>query len=64
MRVVDEPIQNGIAKRGVADQLMPVLHGDLTGDEGGPSPGPVLDDLQQIAALPISQRGQAPVVKL
>ncbi len=59
--MVDEPIQKRIAKRGLADQLVPVLHRDLTGHQRGPPLGAVLDDFQQIAALPVPDWGLAPL---
>lgn len=58
-----EPIEDGIAKCGVADNLVPVLDRDLTRDEGRPPPGAVFDDLQEIASLAVAEGGQAPVVE-
>lgn len=37
MRVVDEPVEDGVAKRGVPDQVMPVFDRHLTGDQRGPA---------------------------
>ncbi len=62
MRVVHEPIEDGITKRGVADHLVPVLDRDLTRDERGPPPGAIFDDLEEIAPLAVAEGGQAPVV--
>ena len=38
VRVMDEPVQNRVTKRGVADQVMPVLDRDLARDERGVRP--------------------------
>jgi hypothetical protein len=35
--VVDQPVEDGIAKRGVADHFMPVIDGQLAADQGGPA---------------------------
>ena len=36
--VVDPPVEDGIAKRGVADARVPVFDGQLTGDRRGAPP--------------------------
>lgn len=63
MRVMHEAIEDGIGKRGVADEVVPVLDGDLTRDERRASPAPIFDQFEQIAAFAIAQRRQAPVVE-
>jgi hypothetical protein len=35
MRVVQEPIEDGVGDRGVTDPAVPVLYGQLSGDDGG-----------------------------
>jgi len=60
---MDEPIEDRIAKRGVADELVPVVDGHLAGDEGGPPRAPIFDHFEQIAALAIAERGQAPIIE-
>lgn len=60
---MDEPIQDGIAKRGVADELVPVVDGDLAGDEGRAATAAIFDDLEEIAALAIAERSQAPIIE-
>lgn len=44
--MVHEAIEDGIAKGGVAYQLMPVLGGELTRKERGSPPGAVFDDFE------------------
>ena len=58
-----EPIEDRIAKRGVADELVPVVDGHLTGEEGGPPAAAIFDDFQEIAALAIAEWRQAPIVE-
>jgi hypothetical protein len=61
--MVDQPVEDGIAKGRVAHEVMPILHRDLARDERGPTPGPILDDFQEIAAFTIPERRQAPVIE-
>ena len=42
---------------------VPVLDGQLTGDDGGSAAMAIVDDLQQIAPLLCGEWGQAPVVE-
>ena len=35
MRAVHEPVEDSVGERGVADVVVPVLDGQLAGDEGG-----------------------------
>ncbi len=42
---MDQAVQDSIGEGGVADDFMPVLEGELAGDEGGFSARTVLDDL-------------------
>jgi hypothetical protein len=61
--VVDQPVEDGIATRGVADHCMLVIDGQLAGDQGGPAADAVLDQLQEIPPFPVAERGQPPVVE-
>lgn len=63
MGAVDEPIEDGVGDRGVAEGLVPVTDRQLAGDDRGAGAGPVLDDLQQVGC-PGSRHGlQAQVVE-
>jgi hypothetical protein len=61
--VVNEPITDGIGDGGVGDQLMPVAHRQLAGDQGGTQAMAVFKDLQQIVLLLGAEALEAPVVK-
>ncbi len=63
VRVVHEPVEDGIAKRGVPDAGVPVFDGQLTGDQGGAASDPILDQLEQIPPFAVAEWGQAPVVE-
>ena len=51
VRVVDDPVEDGVGQRGVADDLVPVVDRHLAGDDQRAGAVAILDDLQQIALL-------------
>ena len=53
--VVHEPVKNGVCQRRIADGRMPVVDRELAGHEGGPPPVPIIEQLQQIAAVLVGQ---------
>src|SRR5215510_1678220 len=48
---VHEAIEDGIGDGRIWDQLVPMLDGDLAGDDRGASAVTVVDDVEQVAAL-------------
>ena len=58
--VVHQPVEDGIAKRGVPDARVPVFDGQLTGDKRGPPAGAILHQFQEIAPFPVAGGGPAP----
>ncbi len=63
MGVVDEAIQDGVSVGGLADDRMPVGHGELAGDQGGAPAVPIFEDLQQVVARLVIERAQPPVIQ-
>jgi len=59
---MDEPVADGVGDGGLADELVPRLHGDLAGDQGRGALGAILEDLEQVMALGAGQGREAPVV--
>jgi len=53
--VMDQPVQDGVGKGGIPDDVVPVLEGELAGGQGGLATGAVFDDLQKIAAFVMAQ---------
>src|SRR5262249_61499231 len=49
--VVDDAIENGIGKGGLADEVVPGFDGELAGEERGAASMAFLDDLHEIAPL-------------
>jgi len=61
--VVNETVENGVGDGWVSDDLVPMIHGNLACDDGGATLMPVVDDLEEIAALVGGERSQSPVVE-
>ncbi|MBB4383660.1 hypothetical protein GGD61_008365 [Bradyrhizobium sp. SBR1B] len=61
--IVDEAIEDGVGDGWVADEVVPVIDGDLTGDEGRAAGVSVLDDLEEIAALLVAELLRPPIVE-
>src|SRR3989344_2891403 len=59
---VDEAVEDGVGQGRIADHLVPLLDGDLAGDEGGSAAVAILEDFQEIDALGLGGHRQAPVV--
>ena len=63
VRVVDDPVEDGVGQRRVADDLVPAVDRHLAGDDQRAGAVAILDDLQQIALLFGEQRFRAPIVE-
>ena len=62
MGVVNDAVQYRISEGGIGNDVMPLRHGHLTCDQQGSLVVPIIDDLEQIAALVSSERFGSPVV--
>ena len=51
MGVMDESIEDGVAEGGVANDVVPVIDGKLTSDEGGALSVSVLEHFEEISAF-------------
>ena len=58
----EQAVADGVGLVGVADDGVPVGCGQLAGDEGGGTLGPVLNDLGEVAPLGVAERREHPVV--
>lgn len=63
MGVVDEAVQDRIAECGVADDLVPVVEGELARHERGAPSVAVLEHFQEISSLRVRERGEPEVVE-
>jgi hypothetical protein len=55
--IVNQPVHNGIGDGRVSDMVVPVLNGELTGDQGGTRSVAIFDDFKQIPSFRVRERG-------
>jgi len=60
---VEEPVADGVGQRGLADVIVPLGRGELTGDDRGAAAVPVLKDLEQVAAFLVLHGRERPIVE-
>jgi len=60
---MDQAVEDSVGVGGVADQWVPLIDGDLAGDDGGAVAVAVLEDLQEVVAGRGVERLEAPVVE-
>ncbi len=58
-----EAVEDRVRKGGVADQVVPVLDGELAGDERGAAAVAILQDFEEVAPLEVAERREAPIIK-
>jgi hypothetical protein len=63
VRVVNDPVEDGIGESGLADQVVPAVDRDLAGDQGGAAAIAILDDFQHVVALLGPERLEAQVAR-
>lgn len=56
-------VKYDISQCWIADKFMPVLYGELVGDQGGSKAMSMLQDFQEVMALVLSDLCQAPIIK-
>ena len=62
VRAVHKSIHNGVGERRIADIVVPVLDGKLTGDQSRASPDTVIKQFEQIGTLAWTDGGNREVV--
>ena len=62
MGVMDQPVEDSVGNRGIADLFMPVRYGKLTGDDGGGVPMSLLNNLQQVSSFSVGHGGEAEII--
>ena len=48
VRVVEETVQDGVAEGGIADDIVPVLDGDLAGEQRATAGIAVVEDFEEV----------------
>lgn len=60
---MDEAVEDGVGVGWIADHRVPVLDGELAGDDGGAPPVAFLEDLQEVVSGLCVERLEAPIVE-
>jgi hypothetical protein len=60
---MDQAVEDGVGVGGVANQRVPLIDGELAGDDGGAAAVTVLKDLQEVVTSRGVERLEAPVVE-
>lgn len=63
VRIVNETVEDGVSDGRITDGLVPLIDGELAGDDGGCLAMAILENFQQVASFLDVQDGQAPVVE-
>src|SRR2546426_4148189 len=63
VRVMEQPVKDGISQGRIPNGVMPVVHRELTGDNRRTSPVPVFQEFEHITAVLITEGRQSPVIK-
>ena len=61
--IVNEAVQDRVAEGGIADDLVPVFHGDLACDDNRCTTMAIIEDLEEVAPFGRIENRQAPVIE-
>ena len=59
---MEQPVKDGISQGGIPNGVMPVVHRELTGDNGRTAPVPVFQEFEHITSVLITEGRQSPVI--
>jgi hypothetical protein len=59
---MDEAIKDGVSDGGISDDVMPVLDGELSNNDGGTAVVAIFEDLEEICTLLMGQSSETPVI--
>jgi len=62
MGVMDQSVEDGIGDGGITDLFMPVLHGELTGNDGGSVAVSFFKDLQEVSSFGVGHGGETKII--
>src|SRR5208283_954131 len=63
MSIMNEAVQDRIAEGGVTDDVVPMFHGDLAGDDGRGATMAIIKELQKVTPFGRIENRQPPVVE-
>jgi hypothetical protein len=61
--IVDEAVADGIGDARIADMVVPLLDGELAGDDGRARGGAIVEDLVEVAPFGVVDLDESPVVE-
>ena len=63
MCVIEQAVEDGVAEGGIADDVVPVLDGDLAGEQRAAAGVAVVEDLEEVVSSLAGERSESPVVE-
>ena len=60
---MNKAIQDGVAEGGISDNFVPMLYGDLAGDDGRGATVAIIKDLEQVAPFGLIKNRETPVIE-
>ncbi|MGY3621882.1 hypothetical protein ACVJGD_008078 [Bradyrhizobium sp. USDA 10063] len=63
MGIVDEAIEHGVGIGGISNEQMPLVHGELAGDDSGAMTVAIFEDFQEVVTGAGIERLEPPIVK-
>ena len=63
MSVVEQPVEDGVAEGWIADDIVPVVDGDLAGEERAAAGVAVVEDLEEVVPALARVQSEPPVVE-
>ena len=63
MGIVDEAIEHGVGIGGISNEQMPLVHGELAGDDGGAMTVAIFEDFQEVVTGAGIERLEPPIIE-
>lgn len=63
MGIVDEAIEHGVGIGGISNEQMPLVHGELAGDDGGTVTVAIFEDFQEVMTGAGIERLEPPIIE-
>jgi hypothetical protein len=60
---MEQPVKNRVRQRGIPQRLMPMVHRELTRDNGRAAPVPVFQEFEDVASVLITESSKPPVIE-
>ncbi|MGY3506818.1 hypothetical protein ACVWYJ_007492 [Bradyrhizobium sp. USDA 4471] len=63
MGIVEEAIEHGVGIGGISNEQMPLVHGELAGDDGGAMTVAIFEDFQEVVTGAGIERLEPPIIE-